>query len=259
MNLLDHLILIVLVAGLPLYAARSLPGAKARIEAGEPRARTRIYWGTCRLQWVLTAVLLGGWLYVARPWTELGFSIQLTLRFWIVLAVVVGLCVAVAVHYTAALRTEESRTKSRASLGQTAILLPHDRRELRPYLVLAVTAGVCEEVLYRGFLIWYIAQFTGTTAIGTIAAVAVSSIVFGAGHLYQGPASAGRIAGFAAVAGAIYVVGGSLWIVMALHVFIDIAAGLLAVALFRDDRRDEPAESWGTEIPQVARRSDLVS
>ena len=27
------------------------------------------------------------------------------------------------------------------------------------------------------------------------------------------------------------------------------AGGLLAVALFRDDRRDEPAESWGTVIP----------
>ena len=102
-------------------------------------------------------------------------------------------------------------------------------------MAIALTAGVCEEVLYRGFLIWYVAQFTGTTAMGTIAAVAVSSIVFGAGHLYQGPASAGRIAGFAAVAGAIYVVSGSLWIVMALHVFVDIAGGLLAVTLFQDD------------------------
>ncbi len=235
MNLLDHLITIVLAAGLPLYAARSLPGEKARIEAGEPGARTRMYWGTCRMQWVLTAVLLGGWWYAARPWTELGFSIQLTLRFWIVLAVVVGLCVAIAVYYTAAGRTEESRTKSRATLGQTAILLPHNRRELRPYLVLSVTAGTCEEVLYRGFLIWYIAQFTGTTMLGLIAAVAISSIAFGVGHLYQGPALAGRTAGFAAVAGATYVVSGSLWIVIALHVFADVAVGLLAVALFRDD------------------------
>lgn len=235
MSFLDHLVTIVLVAGLPLYAVRSLPGEKARIEAGEPGARTRMYWGTCRMQWVLTAVLLGGWWYAARLWAELGFSIQLTLGFWIVLAVVVGLCVAVAVHYTAALRTQESRTKSRASFGRTAILLPHDRRELRPYLVLAVTAGTCEEVLYRGFLIWYIVQFTGTTTIGLIAAVAISSIAFGVGHLYQGPASAGKITGFAAVAATLYVISGSLWIVMALHVFVDIAGGLLAVALFRDD------------------------
>jgi len=234
-NLLDHLVAIVLVAGLPFYAARSLPGEKARIAAGEPDARRRMYWGSCRLQWVLTTVLLVGWWYAERPWTRLGFSIQLTLGFWIVLAVVVGLCVVTVVHYAAAGRTPESRAKSRAAFGQTAILLPHNRRELRPYLVLAVTAGVCEEILYRGFLIWYVAQFTGTTAFGTVAAVAVSSIAFGAGHLYQGPASAVKIAGFAAAAGTIYVVGGSLWIVMVLHVCVDIAGGLLAVALFRDD------------------------
>ena len=229
MNLLDHLVMIVLVAGLPLYAARSVPGEKARIAAGEPDARRRMYWGSCRMQWVLTTVLLVGWWYAERPWTRLGFSIQLTLGFWIVLAVVVGLCFVTVVHYAAAGRTPESRAKSRAAFGQTAILLPHDRRELRPYLVLAVTAGVCEEIL-----IWYVAQFTGTTVIGTVAAVAVSSLAFGAGHLYQGPASAVKIAGFAAAAGTIYVVGGSLWIVMVLHVCVDIAGGLLAVALFRD-------------------------
>ena len=113
--------------------------------------------------------------------------------------------------------------------------MPRNRRELRPYMVLAVTAGVCEEILYRGFLIWYVAQFTGTTVPGLIAAVAISSIAFGAGHLYQGPANAGRIVGLAAVAGAIYVVVGSLWIVIALHILTDVAAGLLAVVVFRDD------------------------
>jgi membrane protease YdiL (CAAX protease family) len=235
MNLLDHLVMMVLVAGLPLYAARTVPGEKAKIAAGEPDARIRMYWESCRMQWVLTTVLLVGWWYAKRPWTELGFSIQPTPGFWIVLAVVVGFCVVMVVYYAAAARTPESRAKSRAAFGQTAILLPHEHRELRPFLVLSVTAGVCEEVLYRGFLIWYVAQFTGTTAFGTVAAVAISSIAFGAGHLYQGPASAARIAGFAAAAGTIYVVGGSLWIVMVLHVCLDIAGGFLAVALFRDD------------------------
>jgi len=68
-----------------------------------------------------------------------------------------------------------------------------------------------------------------------IAAVAISSIAFGVGHLYQGPAAAGKIVGFAAVAGAIYVVSGSLWLAIALHVFTDVAAGLLAMAVLGDD------------------------
>lgn len=235
MNILDHLITFVLVAGLPLYSARSWPRSKARIASGEPGARTRLYWGTCRVQWLLTAGLLVGWSSVGRPWSELGFSIQMTLGFWIAMAIVAALGVATAVHYIHALRTEESRREARAALGEAVLLVPHDRKEMRSFVMLAVTAGICEEILYRGFLIWYVARFTGTTVLGMIGAVAISSIAFGVGHLYQGPKSAGRIVGLAAVTGAIFVVGGSLWIVMALHVFVDIAGGLLGLALFRDD------------------------
>ena len=92
-------------------------------------------------------------------------------------------------------------------------------------------------------------RVTGTSAIGTIAAIAVSSIAFGVGHLYQGPASAGRIAGFAAVAGAIYVISGSLWSVMILHVVTDIAAGLLGYALLRDHDSTDAASVVREQSP----------
>ncbi len=174
MNLLDHLITFVLVAGLPLYSARTMPGAKARIESGEPGARRRVYWETCGIQWVLTAVVLGGWWYAARPWAELGLSNQLTWQFWVALAIAVAVSAAMAAQFVAALRTPESRHKGRASFGEAAFILPHSRGEMRFYMVVAVTAGVCEEVLYRAFLIWYVTQFTGTTALGLAAAVTIS-------------------------------------------------------------------------------------
>jgi membrane protease YdiL (CAAX protease family) len=235
MNLLDHLIMIVLVAGLPLYSARSLPGVKARIKAGEPGARRHMYWETCRMQWVLTAVVLGGWWYAARPWAQLGFSIQLTLQFWIVLAIAVAISAAMAAQYVIALRTPEGRQLCRASFGEAAFIMPHNRGEMRSCMVLAVTAGVCEEMFYRGFLIWYVTQFTGTTAVGLAAAVIISSIAFGVGHLYQGKAAALKPTGFALLAGTFYVVSGSLWIVMALHVFVDVACAVMAVSLLQDD------------------------
>jgi hypothetical protein len=45
-----------------------------------------------------------------------------------------------------------------------------------------------------------------------------------------------------------YLVSDSLWIVMALHAFVDVACGVLAVALLQDDdstltRSQPPAES----------------
>jgi len=249
MNLLDHLITIVLIAGLPLYAVRSLPGTKARIASGEPGARVRMYWETCRMQWVLTAVLLGGWWYAGRTGTQLGFSVPLTGGFWIAIAILVGLCAAMAVQYIRTARSEKSRREAKSSFGEAAMLMPHDRRELRPFMVVAVTAGVCEEILYRGFLIWYVAQFTGTSWPGMIAAVAISSIAFGVGHLYQGPPAAGKIVGFAVVAGTLYVVSGSLWLAIALHVFTDVAAGLLAIVVLGDDDSPDAACVEGGESP----------
>ena len=64
-------------------------------------------------------------------------------------------------------------------------LLPHDSRELQTFCALSITAGVCEELLYRGFLIVFL-----SSAFGVLPAVALSSLVFGIAHAYQGvPAS----------------------------------------------------------------------
>ncbi len=40
-------------------------------------------------------------------------------------------------------------------------LLPHSRDELRWFTALSVTAGVCEELLYRGFLFWVLKAYVG--------------------------------------------------------------------------------------------------
>jgi membrane protease YdiL (CAAX protease family) len=51
-----------------------------------------------------------------------------------------------------------------------------------------IGAGVCEEIIFRGFLIGRIeAAFGGASRASTIAAVVLSSVVFGAAHAYQGP------------------------------------------------------------------------
>jgi len=41
-------------------------------------------------------------------------------------------------------------------------LLPHTAAERRLFWAVSATAGICEETLYRGFLTWYIAGWTGT-------------------------------------------------------------------------------------------------
>jgi hypothetical protein len=63
-----------------------------------------------------------------------------------------------------------------------APLLPQTWAEVTAFVVLAVTAGFCEEFIFRGYLQRQFLAWTGTTWI----AIALQAIVFGSAHFYQG-------------------------------------------------------------------------
>ncbi len=106
----------------------------------------------------------------------------------------------------------------------TSKILPHSLVELLPYLALAVTAGVCEEFLYRGFAMAALSR----AGLATWAVVLVTSILFGLAHAYQGRAGilgTGLLGVLFAVARILY---SSLAPVMIWHTAVDIVAGIAA-------------------------------
>lgn len=61
-------------------------------------------------------------------------------------------------------------------------LLPHSSIEFVLYIMLALTAGICEEIIFRGYLQ---RQFTAVTRAAA-AGIVLQGITFGASHGYQG-------------------------------------------------------------------------
>ena len=61
-------------------------------------------------------------------------------------------------------------------------LLPHGSIEMALWVALSISAGICEEALYRGYLQ---RQFTALTR-SVPAGIIISAIAFGAGHSSQG-------------------------------------------------------------------------
>src|ERR1051325_7581184 len=123
------------------------------------------------------------------------------------------------------------RIAARPKMANLAFMLPHTRQEERWFVGLSLTAGYCEELLFRGYLPWVFAPWLGS--VGALAAVAVA---FGASHFYQGRTGAIRatIAGF--VMAAIAWISGSLIPGMIAHALIDIGGGTIGYWLLREQK-----------------------
>lgn len=63
-----------------------------------------------------------------------------------------------------------------------AAILPTSKAELALWLLLAATAGFCEELTFRGYLTRQFSGWSGSRIIG----VALQGVAFGLGHGYQG-------------------------------------------------------------------------
>jgi len=87
---------------------------------------------------------------------------------------------------------------------------------------MSVTAGICEEFYYRGFLFAYLAGLL--TGVPAGAVIVLAGLVFGLGHLYQGAAGVIKTGTVGALLGLLYWMTGSLWAPMLLHTVVDLSS-----------------------------------
>lgn len=109
-------------------------------------------------------------------------------------------------------------TGRRFEFGTIDAVLPRGRAELGWGVVMSLVAGVAEEAYFRLALPLLLTLATGSATF----AFAMSLVLFAAAHRYQGwkGVAATLVAG-AAITWA-YLVTGSLWSAMALHVLVDL-------------------------------------
>ncbi|HMC43441.1 MAG TPA: CPBP family intramembrane glutamic endopeptidase [Acidimicrobiales bacterium] len=120
-------------------------------------------------------------------------------------------------------------------------LLPRGRRERLWFAGVAVTAGICEEILLRGFGMAYVRWLWPSASDGAV--IAVTAAVFGLDHLYQGPRGVILTAVVGAVLGSVVTSTGSLYPAMAIHALID-----LRFLALPDLSSPEPSADRGTGV-----------
>jgi uncharacterized protein len=102
----------------------------------------------------------------------------------------------------------------------TVALLPRTRTERHLFALVGITAGVCEEWLYRGFLLAVVAALV--PGLPTAGLVVVAAVAFGLAHAYQGLSGVLSTGVLGGVLAAVYLQTGSLLLPVLLHAVIDL-------------------------------------
>jgi membrane protease YdiL (CAAX protease family) len=126
--------------------------------------------------------------------------------------------------------TQDEKDKQIESFGDLVYIMPRTARDFRHFVAVSITAGIVEEVVYRAFVFWYLAQILPIWAV-----IVVSSVAFGLAHSYQGIGGMVRVFLIGLAFGIFYVVTGSIWLPMLAHAILDIVQGASIKEVLRQD------------------------
>lgn len=208
----------------------------------DPTARRWLYHRLLLLEWGLV-VLVAGVVLVAPDvgWAELGLRWPDRAPSALAAGLAIGVLAVLALS-TRAVRVAQRRQartdeplKVPASPSVVA-LVPRTVPERRLFVGVAVTAGLCEEVLYRGFLLAVLIALAPGTPDWAL--VVAGGLIFGLVHAYQGRVGIAATGVLGAVLTVLYLGSGSLLLPIVVHILIDLRILLLPVSVLAP--REEP-------------------
>jgi membrane protease YdiL (CAAX protease family) len=162
--------------------------------------------------------LLGEWRPGARAWfADLGVAIG----YWILALSVLALLGNILVKLSG------SHIDPQKIGDVTQKLAPVTGLEMVLFLVMSISAGICEELVFRGYLQQQFARIGRRVWVG----VALSALVFGGAHGYEGVAGILLIAAYGAMFGVLALFRRGLRTGMIAHAWHDSISGVALVLL----------------------------
>jgi uncharacterized protein len=184
------------------------------------RERLSLYASTIAFQW--SAAVIAAWRAWAHRFSREQLGLIVNNRREIAVIAVAGAALIATLQWFNLRRMGRLTAKLGDLRALAERILPQSPKERLLFSSLAVTAGVCEEFLYRGFAMASLTR----AGLPIWSVVLVSSILFGLAHLYQGR---GGLVG-TIILGVLFAVArtayNSLAPVVAWHIAVDLIAGV---------------------------------
>lgn len=247
MHILSLMIDVVLAGYLVYEVVEFLPRfrrLKQGLEEGHAEARTRVYRRALWFEWIsalLACLALGLHGNTMNP-RSLGLDHAAWMRTLAgsgdfdrgaVGGVIIGLTLGMAGLIAARIRANRRGTQPtiltrqpwwRKLFPDFTALVPANNRERFLWAAVAVSAGICEELVFRG---WLLATLHSELGLAGLTLLVVSATIFGLAHIYQGAAGVVLTALVGAFFCVVYVKTGSLLVPILLHIAIDIRFAFL--------------------------------
>jgi uncharacterized protein len=221
----DHLMAILLGVILPVLTLAQSKISMPAAELWSSASKINFYKANSGFLWLLAMlVIVNFW------WTGRALPLHLQLS-----GQVVGLLVfSILLYFFEIGLSQRDRHNARLNLIKVAPFLPSKPKELWGYFLLAASAGICEEIMFRGFLLNYLLFFFETPTYPIILSGGIFAIV----HIYQGMRAVFKIFVFSLLFALLFLWTQSLLIPILLHIVIDVISGLAAYRVLSNPRDD---------------------
>jgi len=228
----DHIAAFVFCIAVPLYAARQRAKGSSYFSFTSSQKKSIYISGSFSL-FIMAAIVMLIWLLFRRPVAELGLTQPTNTRSWLWITLVFALVYLVDAAIT--LSTKKGIDSAVENWKKRTPFLPTKKNELPEYFLLCFSAGVFEEIIYRGYLVTYCWYLFDGMEYQRILSIILPAFVFSLAHFYQGTKAVFKIFVLSIIFGYIFIYSGSLLIVMILHFLVDVIGGLISMKYIKEE------------------------
>jgi len=237
-----YIIFLLLILGyftvLSFFEARDIKKLKEMVIT--EKIRTKNYREGIILGWIPALVVLLICLFSSISFNDIGLrQLGLNYNIWfnVITLIISGGYLALMLYqmisYMASVKYREKAKEQLENASQknnynaimNNIALPRSKKEKRLFFGLSLTAGISEEIVFRGFMFFILKAIFPDLSL--IIVVIIISIIFGILHIYQGFSGIIKTALFGAFFGCLYLVTNSIFPGIILHFIGDFSSAFL--------------------------------
>ncbi len=213
-------VLLILAIVVPLLGVWDFRRLMRWIEEGRADAKMKTYRWILMLEWGMTIGMLAWYFAAGKDLGDLKFVSFYQGWEWAGVGLGLGAVGFLVWQMRSVMGNSKKLAEISENMGELKALVPQTLQERRAFVQVSITAGICEEIIYRGLLMIVLAP-----VLGMWQAVALSSLIFGLGHVYQGFEGVVKttLVGLALALLALF--SGSLLVPIIVHAVIDLISG----------------------------------